>query len=743
MITLTSIRIRNFRAIKELTFKPQEHGITGIFGANGAGKSSILTAVMFALYGFTPKNITVGGLRNNKSTVNEECSVSVVFQHLGETIEMLREIRGHNNRVVINVYVNGEAETKGSVGAGAAWITKRLGISADEFLTAFVIRQKELDKFVTAQPADRKKIIERLAGVETINNAVKAARKNEDDSRKAVDSLPGSQDQVDSAGETVDYYTQAQEDSEYELRQISKVLEALNEERIVYNEQIKTLSDQQNRLNTIQNRVNSLSAEIPSLEKQLQRVEYVTDIKDTEDIETLRAQYKTVREELMDLLKQQSAASHSQQQYSNEKDQLVSRETALVSQLSKLETTVDKDPTVLVDTREKLTTQVETNNRRVVQLNSQNADLDESLQMLHDNDDCPTCKTHLVDPEALRQQFRKIIASNNDTIAELIEEKAQLQTENIQLIERQKAYDLYSTLVEEKTKNTQRQKELEELLGELTAKLTNLSTVIEQKTVEQDKLAELGSKAKTLKEDRALHYSLTERKEIATLDLLEARGEEQELNSTFSPLNLRKAQDSLERVRLEFVEASQKNAEISSKATEAKVRFQSAKTNYNRAYEQWEKKKVIQHAHATKSLTTDMLEKFRQEIVSSIAPEISEYATSLISDMTNGDFTEVKLDDNFQASLVDANGEELSTAYLSGGEESVVALALLLAVGSLISGGNPELLWLDEPLTAQDPDRTTAILSVIRRLPINQILLINHGQAAQDIVDHEITMVKQ
>jgi energy-coupling factor transporter ATP-binding protein EcfA2 len=65
-----------------------------------------------------------------------------------------------------------------------------------------------------------------------------------------------------------------------------------------------------------------------------------------------------------------------------------------------------------------------------------------------------------------------------------------------------------------------------------------------------------------------------------------------------------------------------------------------------------------------------------------------------------------------------------------------------LGVASLITGGTPELLWLDEPLTAQDKDRRASILSMIRSLPTNQILLINHAQEAQDIVDYEITLKK-
>jgi exonuclease SbcC len=111
--------------------------------------------------------------------------------------------------------------------------------------------------------------------------------------------------------------------------------------------------------------------------------------------------------------------------------------------------------------------------------------------------------------------------------------------------------------------------------------------------------------------------------------------------------------------------------------------------------------------------------------------------------MTNGEFVEIRLDDDFKASVITAGGDERQVSWLSGGEESAVALALRLATAFLITGGSSELLWLDEPLTAQDADRRAAILSLLRKLPIKQIILINHAQEAQDIVDYEITLGKE
>jgi exonuclease SbcC len=267
---------------------------------------------------------------------------------------------------------------------------------------------------------------------------------------------------------------------------------------------------------------------------------------------------------------------------------------------------------------------------------------------------------------------------------------------------------------------------------------SELARVVE----EQQRVVELGSKAKTLNEDRKLHSSLVGRREIALQELAEVKNSLVKETKDYKPKNLETAQQKLDSINGDYERLSRDINTYTAQHTEAKVRFQTAKQTYTRAYEQWEKKKKLQEAHASKTLTTDMLEKFRQDVVSSIAPELSDNATELISAMTNGDFTEIKLDEDFSASLVDAEGVERPVAWLSGGEESAVALALRLGVASLITGGTPELLWLDEPLTAQDKDRRASILSMIRSLPTNQILLINHAQEAQDIVDYEITLKK-
>lgn len=740
MLTLTSIRIRNFRAIKELTFTPKSHGITGIFGPNGAGKTSILAAVMFALYGIRPKDVNVAGLRRLGSG-DEECSVSVVFTHLGQQVEIIRELKGKSNKAVVNIYINGNKESVTSAGAADKWMRKRLGVTAEGFLTAFVVRQKELDAFVRAVPSERKAIIEKLAGVETINQALKKAREDARDSQKTVDLLPGNQDQVDSSSAEVTYYENERDEAQYELSVTENTLAALEEERNALFAQINMLRDKQATLTKTQNIINTLTTEIPNLEEQINRVAYIKDLSDTDDVASLREQYQTITQELNQTREQHSATQHAVKQA----EKLVQQLTNLVEQEEQREKELSKKlipESELQQETQKTTDRINALNTRKVQLEAQNVDLEESLQALHDNDDCPTCKTHLTDPEKLKQQFRSIITTNIDVLQDMSNETTTLLNKTVELDAAHQINADYKKLAENLAEHQTQLGEAQQQVTTLTPTLSEQQTLIEEQQVKQQHVVDLGSKARTLNEDRKLHGSLLERKDVALLKLEDARREEAEQNMLFSEKALKDTQTSFERTQKDYDTLSQKKNTLTAKLTEAKVRFQNAINMHKRNYDQWERKKGLQEAHAAKSLTTEMLEQFRQEVVSSIAPEISEYATSLISEMTNGDFVEIRLDDEFKASLIDSQGVERPVSWLSGGEESAVALALRLAVAFLITGGNPEVLWLDEPLTAQDKDRRSAILSMIRKLPINQILMINHAQEAQDIVDYEITLTK-
>jgi len=740
MLIFDSIRIRNFRAIKELTFQPKTDGITGIFGPNGQGKTSILIGVLFALYGVRPKGVNVGSLRRIGSG-KEECSVSVVFTHLGQKIEVIRELKGANNNVVVNIYVNGRPETVTSVGAADRWMQKRFGIDGEGFLTAFVIRQKELDSFVQAVPSERKKIIEKLAGVETINKALQSARDSEKDSRKTVDLLPGSAESVENAGSEVDFYTSAQETAETELEQVRTKLTELQTSRIAKERKVVELREQENNLFRIETQISSMQTELTSIDAQLERVLYTETMAEGEDADSLRATYRALADELNVLRSQGAALTHSRKALEDavfSTNGTLEAKTAQFNELPKFKAAEKKS---WVKEKETAEASLAETVKQVDRLETYNNDLAISVDLLKHSPECPTCHTHLEDPLEIVNQFKETIVKNEAEIVLLTEKAASLRglvaEIDAKMVSATQASALEEEIVVVKAELQTKQDELTNL-----ADASELEKQIEVLLSKQEVVAETGRKAASLDTDRKQFAELTERKRKLADRLDTMRDDASLIELNFNKKLMQEVVNDLAQSQTLFEQYSARTAELTAAAREASLRFESARSNYKRLYEQWEKKRVLLDAHARHTLTTDMLEKFRQETVASIAPELSDYATSLISEMTNGDFIEVRLDHDFKASLVDKEGVERQSSWLSGGEESALALALRLATAFLITGGNSDLLWLDEPLTAQDADRRAAILSMIRKLPINQIIMINHAQEAKDIVDYEVTLGK-
>lgn len=737
MITLQSIRIRNFRAVAEATFKPLEEGITGIFGSNGAGKTTFLSATMFALYGTYPPDASLASLRREGS--EGECSVSVLFKHLGQTVEVLRELKGKANKVIVNVYVDGIPQTVTSVGAANQWVIKRLGIDSAGFMTAFVVRQKELDQLITARPAERKQIIEKLAGIDTINFALKAAREDENQAKKVLATLPGSEAGVDEAENQLNLLTgkldqlNANRDNLYAAQQ--QLILKQRSAQVDFNKMKDEELENFKRASSLE----GLAKELASLEDQKGKLSYLASVKDTDDVESLRAEHK----KLVSNIKEKHNTLISARLEQNTRRNTVSQE---ISKIEANNAVIDSLP-VVKETKIDLEAMfIEAESVRAVSLErksillSKKSDLTESIALLAHSTACPTCHSDLEDPARLIRSFESAVTEYTSEISDLMlalgaaVNTIESSTAKLTALNRQedlKTENENAALKIEVAQAADNETEINELEA-------SISTLEESK----QRVTELGIRASNLTADRNSLQVIIEKIDLNLIetDALDALTTTTKIS--FSPDGLNKLRVSLATLQVEIDVNTPKLDTVSSDRSATESRLNMAKISYKNSSEQWVRKKNLMHNQERLVLTTDMLDKFRSDSISSLAPELSEFATALISDMTNGDFNEIRLDDEFNASVVDSKGTIRSVSWLSGGEVSAVALAMRIAIGFLITGGNPQLLWLDEVLTAQDTDRRTAMLSMIRALPIDQIVLINHTHEAADIVDKSVTLIK-
>jgi len=117
-----------------------------------------------------------------------------------------------------------------------------------------------------------------------------------------------------------------------------------------------------------------------------------------------------------------------------------------------------------------------------------------------------------------------------------------------------------------------------------------------------------------------------------------------------------------------------------------------------------------------------------------LRPDLSELASGFLRDLTNGRYTEMELDEDYMATLLD--GGEVKPV-ISGGEEDVANLALRLAISQMIAdrAGQPlSILFLDEILGSLDEERRLAVIELLRSLAdrFPQVILITHIESMRD-----------
>ncbi|QCC48269.1 DNA double-strand break repair ATPase Rad50 [Halobellus limi] len=153
------IRLRNFKPYADADLDLRD-GVTVIHGLNGSGKSSLLEACFFALYGARALDETLDDV---VTTGEDEAEVSLRFAHAGETYQITRELRRSGDRMSTttctlegpDVAVDGATDVR-------AFVTDLLRMDAEAFVNCAYVRQGEVNKLINATPTERQDTIDDL-----------------------------------------------------------------------------------------------------------------------------------------------------------------------------------------------------------------------------------------------------------------------------------------------------------------------------------------------------------------------------------------------------------------------------------------------------------------------------------------------------------------------------------------------------------------------------------------------------
>jgi exonuclease SbcC len=157
--------LENFKcyADADLSLDP---GVTVVHGVNGSGKSSLLEACFFALYGHRALD---ANLDEVVTTGAEEATVELWFAHGGNDYHIERRVKlrggGATNDKCVLETPEGPIEGVKDV---RAYVTDLLRMDTDAFVNCAYVRQGEVNKLINADPSTRQDMIDDLLQLGTL-----------------------------------------------------------------------------------------------------------------------------------------------------------------------------------------------------------------------------------------------------------------------------------------------------------------------------------------------------------------------------------------------------------------------------------------------------------------------------------------------------------------------------------------------------------------------------------------------
>ncbi|WP_348612077.1 DNA double-strand break repair ATPase Rad50 [Halobaculum rarum] len=261
------LRLRNFKPYADTDLRLSE-GVTVIHGLNGSGKSSLLEACFFALYGSKALDGTLEGVVTNGA---EESEVELWFSHDGRSYHVRRELKRYGDQIqTTTCTLDSDDETVHRDGATdvRAFVSDLLRMDAEAFVNCAYVRQGEVNKLINATPTERQDMIDDLLQLGTLEEY----RERAGDARLGVEDVRST---TRGALESVEQQVDAKEDRDLHgrLNSLKSTLSEVTEKIENYEQQREKASSTREEARDVLDEYEERREELTELESDIEELE--------------------------------------------------------------------------------------------------------------------------------------------------------------------------------------------------------------------------------------------------------------------------------------------------------------------------------------------------------------------------------------------------------------------------------------------------------------------------------------
>ena len=245
------LRLENFKPYADADLELDD-GVTVIHGLNGSGKSSLLDACFFALYGARALDETLDDL---VTTGEDEAEIDLWFTHDDASYHVHRRLRRSGDRIqTAACTLDGPDATYDGARDVRDRVAGMLRMDADAFVNCAYVRQGEVNKLINATPTERQAMLDDLLqlgrleeyreragqarlGVEDVRSERRGALSQLDDSIEAYEErdlharLNSLQSELSDVDEDVERFETNRENARTALEEAQAVLDEHEEKR--------------------------------------------------------------------------------------------------------------------------------------------------------------------------------------------------------------------------------------------------------------------------------------------------------------------------------------------------------------------------------------------------------------------------------------------------------------------------------------------------------------------------------